>query len=267
MLRIREAETDLAAVTAYKLIVGGKVGAFSEDHFSGALQATLFLRGVMWDQEAAAEVSERMRASLVEIDAELSQARETRVDLEALFQEEIEELHESVKLHIKTVTEAVEKHKLAVGEALAKEAAVSFWTARSDMAKNRARALMAVLVLLLSLVLWGLGSAARDLLPKTASDVVHWREAFVFLLVAGPVLWFVRLVGRLYTSNVETAEDAAERVVMAQTYLAMLKEGSFDESLRHLILASLFRPSARKLGEKDGEGDWLSLITNAFSKK
>jgi hypothetical protein len=79
---------------------------------------------------------------------------------------------------------------------------------------------------------------------KAGENPSSWQlSSLIITAVFGA--WAVRLIVRLFLSNSHLATDAAERIVMTQTYLALLEEDKIsDEKDRSLVLSSLFRPGA-----------------------
>lgn len=75
------------------------------------------------------------------------------------------------------------------------------------------------------------------------SDLPFWGISTIIIFIS-LFIWIERIFVRLILSNVHLATDAGERVVMAKTYVAMLREGQAPkDDDRKLILASLFRPN------------------------
>lgn len=71
-----------------------------------------------------------------------------------------------------------------------------------------------------------------------------WQVASL-IVVAVFLTWAIRLIIRLFLSHSHLATDAAERVVMTQTYLALLEENILtEEKDRSLVLGALFRPAS-----------------------
>ncbi len=66
-------------------------------------------------------------------------------------------------------------------------------------------------------------------------------------------MWGIRLIVRMFLSHLHLATDAAERVVMTQTYLSLLdgKHLPNDED-RKLILQALFRPTSDGIVKDEG---------------
>jgi hypothetical protein len=100
----------------------------------------------------------------------------------------------------------------------------------------------------------GLGFFVHDLLGNTPQGTTpeSWKVAMLVLIGLFTV-WGVRLVVRMFLSNLHLATDAAERVVMVRTYLSLLEGDrlSGDED-RQLILQALFRPASDGIVKDEG---------------
>ena len=74
-----------------------------------------------------------------------------------------------------------------------------------------------------------------------------WRVAVLVLLgVLG--VWAVRLIARIFFSNMHLATDAGERVTMVKTYLSLLEAEKMPaDDDRKIILQALFRPGSDRL--------------------
>lgn len=69
----------------------------------------------------------------------------------------------------------------------------------------------------------------------------YWRLA-VFVLSASLGIWLIRILVRLFLSNLHLASDASERVTMVKTFLSLMSEGKIvHEEDRRLVLQALFR--------------------------
>jgi hypothetical protein len=70
-------------------------------------------------------------------------------------------------------------------------------------------------------------------------------QVTTLIVVAVFLTWAIRLIIRLFLSHSHLGTDAAERVVMTQTYLALLEENRLtEEKDRSLVLGALFRPAS-----------------------
>lgn len=80
----------------------------------------------------------------------------------------------------------------------------------------------------------------------------YWKVGF-FVVLATLYFWTMRVLVKLLLSNIHLEGDANERVVMSQTYLALLREQSgLNDNDKKLILSTLFRPSSSGIVGDDG---------------
>lgn len=72
----------------------------------------------------------------------------------------------------------------------------------------------------------------------------YWPIA-ALAVITGILVWPIRMVARVANSHMHLAEDARERQVMVEMYLAMLQrdDKAITEGERVLVLQALFRPS------------------------
>lgn len=57
------------------------------------------------------------------------------------------------------------------------------------------------------------------------------------------LFWGGRILTRIYLGNVHLTNDAAERAVLIETYLALNADGGISPEERELMLRTVFRPS------------------------
>lgn len=136
-------------------------------------------------------------------------------------------------------------------EELALKAPVEYWAARRLKHRNRTLGFAvgsAVLVALGCGAFWKLASALVEVTKPPVSKLVFYG------LLLTMFLWAVRILARLLMANASLELDAGERAVMAQTYLALLREQGVrdtDAGVRALVLAALFRHSPTGLIRDD----------------
>jgi hypothetical protein len=93
------------------------------------------------------------------------------------------------------------------------------------------------------------GSTAIQALTDSATT---WHLGS-FILLATLSFWFIRLLVRIFLSNLHLENDAAERVTMAKTYLALIRDGSLPKGDNiSTILAALFRPTGDGIVKDEG---------------
>lgn len=108
---------------------------------------------------------------------------------------------------------------------------------------------------------WVLSTLGTDGKPDT------WRVA-VLALVGALGVWAVRLIVRMFLSHTHLATDAAERVTMVKTYLALLESDKMpSDDDRKLILQSLFRPAADGIVKDEGlPNPLLEMLTRTGNR-
>jgi hypothetical protein len=123
---------------------------------------------------------------------------------------------------------------------------VEYWSMRQSHHERYSRVFGIISFLLIffgggALAMWAanvFGNIPDNAAPKA------WQVSSL-VVVAVFVTWAIRLIIRLFLSHSHLRTDAAERVVMTQTYLALLEEAKLtEEKDRSLILGALFRPAS-----------------------
>ena len=76
------------------------------------------------------------------------------------------------------------------------------------------------------------------------------------LLVVGVgftlIIWILRILVRLFLSQLHLATEASEKKVTVLTFLALLGEKAIDTKDKELVLAAIFRPSSTGIVKEDG---------------
>jgi len=117
-----------------------------------------------------------------------------------------------------------------------------------------------------------MAAAAWFLLPEAGlAGEIPWRNLGLFVLGSTFCLWFVRLLVKLLLSNIHLKADAEERVVMIQTFMAMMAHEESREGLRKediaLVLAPIFKPSTTGVIKDDGGPVTLSDFISRLGGK
>ncbi|WP_353189888.1 DUF6161 domain-containing protein [Pandoraea pnomenusa] len=165
--------------------------------------------------------------------------------------EKIKELHAAaLEGHSSTMQNLQEVFR----EKMTLRAPVDYWEDRRSHHQKRTKVLggwtfgsMAILALMLGGVAWWvMGNLTADGKPEL------WR-ASVLVLVAVIGVWATRLIVRIFLSHSHLETDAAERVVMVKTYLALLEsDKDLSPEDRKLVLAPLFRPASDGIVKDEG---------------
>jgi len=86
-----------------------------------------------------------------------------------------------------------------------------------------------------------LAATVQSVLPTGTS--VPWGSLVIFTIPALGYAWILRLVSRFTLQNLTLADDAAQRSVMAKTFVRLVAEDKADdEKDRAIMLNALFRP-------------------------
>lgn len=164
---------------------------------------------------------------------------------------------------------------------LAVKSAVTYW---SDKAKSHkinsvifgsiAGTLMLVAIgLIFNLAKYMIGldlsdnsGVGRKILTETGA-LQLWVYGF-FIITMTLIIWFIRLLVKVFLSNLHLLSDAKERVTMIQTYLAFEREEkTLKDSDRDLILPSIFRVSANGFIKEDSSpNSAINIITKKFTE-
>jgi molybdopterin-biosynthesis enzyme MoeA-like protein len=155
------------------------------------------------------------------------------------------------------------------------QASVDYWRGQSTTQGKNAKTYLKVL--LSYVVVVGVAGIllARRFLPLLLTKNIGTEPEFyaVFLtltlLATTIVFWAARVIVRLYLSAHHLTIDADERVVMAQTYLALINEGKLDPQERTLVLTPLFRPSADGIVKDEAAPDFstAALLSRFLDRK
>jgi hypothetical protein len=97
-------------------------------------------------------------------------------------------------------------------------------------------------------------------------DVLATWKIGAYILLVTLAFWFIRLLVRIFLSHIHLENDAAERVTMAKTYLALIRDGSFEgKDNIGTILAALFRPTGDGIVKDEGlpptAMEWLTKLS------
>lgn len=157
--------------------------------------------------------------------------------------------------------EALSAHKATMAnleqvfrEKMKLRAPVEYWEERQSRHDARSKflgwltfgAMLTLALMIGGIAWWVLSGLSTDGKPEV------WRVS-VLVLVGVLGVWGVRLIVRMFLSHIHLATDAAERVVMVKTYLALLEgENVPSDEDRKLILQPLFRPASDGIVKDEG---------------
>lgn len=154
-------------------------------------------------------------------------------------------------------------------EEMALRAPAAYWTTKQGSHRKYAWITGVISFAGIGCAAAGLSWLIHEVLLQTApgQNPQSWRVAFLVLVGVFSV-WALRLVVRMFLSNLHLASDADERVVMVKTYLSLL-EGKALESKedRQLILQALFRPGSDGIVKDEGiPPSFMEFLTRTGGK-
>lgn len=95
-------------------------------------------------------------------------------------------------------------------------------------------------------------TAGSTTIQALAGSATTWHLGS-FILLATLSFWFIRLLVRIFLSNLHLENDAAERVTMAKTYLALIRNDDLPKGDNiSTVLAALFRPTGDGIVKDEG---------------
>jgi len=180
---------------------------------------------------------------------ELEIQQKAAAEREKSFVQFIKERQEAHASQLKQAREELKKLADTYDEHMKLQAPVEYWKNKKlrHAAERRTLLFWTILVGLVSF--GGLGAYVWFNFHESQAGVVPWREIVGFFVLSSLAFWSVKILVRLLLSAIHLSEDAAEREVMAMTYMALVRgDGSttkyLEEKDRALVLGPLFRPSA-----------------------
>lgn len=223
-----------------------------------------------------AEITPATKAALTKsvnsTEDELSTLREQRSEHDAQWAEKLSEITETLSKHDQNLQELhdsrqanldgfledaeakIEAFKKAHREEINLKEPVTFWAGRQKTSFWTAIAFGIGFVLGLVLVGFILVTESQTIYDglKLGDNVEYWRVAGMILL-GGLAFWFLRILSKIFLSQLHAWSDAQERVVMVKTYLSLLQdEKGLDANDRRLVLEALFRPAPTGIIKDDG---------------
>lgn len=190
--------------------------------------------------------------------------KSVQTDRDRQWQEKLDE----AKQDLEALTKTYDEH-------MALAAPVEYWDAKRKKHRNWSLGIFGVIALgmtyfgnLLVTELENVGKAvsliavATPTSPTAAAstsavsqvaDIVATGKVGSFILLATLGFWIIRILVRLFLSHIHLENDAAERVTMAKTYLALKRDSALpSEDSIGTVLAALFRPTGDGIVKDEG---------------
>jgi hypothetical protein len=190
---------------------------------------------------------------------EVDLAKDENARAKAEFDETMLSLRNGVKAASDSATDAAAKFEATLGEIRTKfeeqfalRAPMTYWREKADRhvsaARNYRRWFSAMLALGL-LTFSAVGYAWLFPLLQTRPNA-YW-ALIVFSVGVAIWAWPLRIASKLYLTHTQLFEDAAEREVIARTFLALGEQVKLSDADRQLLLGALLRPASISLASDD----------------
>lgn len=148
------------------------------------------------------------------------------------------------------------------------KSAVKYWSDRSVDYLRKARYVIIYLLISLIFIFITLYLIVFKIYDEVIINFLLADQHFKFIAVGAfftLVVWLIRVFLKLWFSNMHLHNDAAERVIMIQTYIALLADNSLpDKDDRSFVINALFKPVSDGMIKDDGmPNPIIELITKS----
>lgn len=163
--------------------------------------------------------------------------------------------------------DSIEDLKKAFEVDLSLKSAVKYWSDKARKHRKDAKNIISILTYfspfalivlagIIFMIFLASNSLNGDLIDKNFKYVI----SAIFITV---FVWGFRLAVKIWLSNHHLANDAEERVILVQTYLALMKDGGVpQDDDKKIVMNSIFRQAADGVVKDDGmPNPILNLVT------
>ena len=136
----------------------------------------------------------------------------------------------------------IEKIKNSFIQEKALEAPVEYWKTNQGYHKKEGKKYLKYLVIYLPIAIISILFIGWFLLYERTEN--NLGNSVLFIAVIGIIIWGLKILSKLYLSHRHLETESSERVVMANTFLALLNENvNITDQDRTIVMMNLFRPS------------------------
>lgn len=252
------------AAFAYAAIVRSQIALNGSEAVEGYYEGLLFKKDIKGVAEAERATLEKLKNDFQSDQEALKTQQKDLVSKQTALQTEATQLIASHKqqheAQLKTQKDQFEKQladakkelenlKKTYEEHMSLKAPVKYWSHRSWWQL----AMAGLWISILWLGTWKVLTYDQVNLQKILiADKISFPQLGFALLVITLFFWGVRILVRLFLSNIHGFNDARERAVMVQTYLSLLEDGvAIKAEDRAFLLKTLFRPTVSGLVKDD----------------
>ena len=175
-----------------------------------------------------------------------------------LLKQQQEEEQKRNKETKKEYEDIVHKFKTA----MALKAPVTYWDRKAK--SHRWLAVLPILALASLFAVFGcfyseitLAGVKDKLIP---ADKTGYGEILILGVAITLIIWLLRILVKLFLSQLHLASEASERKVIVQTFLALLEDNAIESKEKELVLAAIFRPSSTGIVTDDSPATFWDLL-------
>lgn len=217
------------------------------------------------------EITEWYEKSSSDINGEETKRKEKWEETLQSSKKEIQNTIEEGKKLFEDIKKQYDEH-------MTMAAPVNYWSKERDHFKKLILIVSVMILVELSIFGFGIYFYSKYYLfndPKifqstlkqlTLGTEVHF---LVLILLVALFIWIIKFTLKYFAGLLHLEVDSGERVVMAKTYLALVKDAKITgQEDRHIILEALFRPATTGLVQEDeGPTGLVGLITKLLGSK
>ncbi len=214
-------------------------------------------------EDTANELAAKIKALSENADIFFGQQEENSGKKFEEIHKTLDSLSEEFELKLSNLEKAYSSDK-------ALEAPAKFWETKRSKHTSAAGEKRRILIWFAGLSVSALAVSAALLLSAgvgNSDKPIYWLFGIAGLVATG-VIWTARVLVRLYLTELHLVEDSAERITMANTYIALVKGGYADGQDMSVILNALFRPSSDGLVKEEQQIlTPLEIVTRLVSRE
>lgn len=273
---LREKRSDSVAAHALSALSKNRRSR-NADALEGAYRALQYVQGSAEAIEAHEEwfvsLSEQIDVwlqkqikILSQKDKELEQSENRRVKRADAQKESFDNFIVEAKKELENISNSYKAH-------MALRAPVTYWAKKRDSHTQAIQWLGSIAILSALATAGGAIYVFADFISPAfqARDpdgitIPVWGFGLLFI-VSTLGIWITRLTTKMFVSNLHLREDANERVVMTQAYIALSNDKGFNEDERKIVLSTLFRPSSSDFVQDDGPTGFPEMLSKARNQQ
>jgi hypothetical protein len=195
---------------------------------------------------------ERVDKTHREIEMELAKFKAQAAEAAQMGNALDKQLRESFATELKAAKDELQRFQQATSKEIALKAPTEYW--RNKATKHWRNSWL--LVVALFVLIGAFAAYAMRLFPalftQTGKDLPSYGYIAAVVIVATLAFWTLRILVRLFFSQIHLGQDAQERVTMVTTYLALLETGKFAAGDLAVVLNALFRTAADGIVKDEG---------------